>query len=117
MSSPSPSISPEPPNAVIGLSPASLPVHSATVAVHLTLHISVPAQTMKGKPKAKKEQKMKELTHSFAPTSDNYVEFLKAILAKHGEEKYNVTVKRRYSFKALTPPSKVCVYLVPNELC
>ena len=87
-----------------------LPVHSAIVAAQLTHHITIPAQGAKGKPREKKEQKTKELKHSFTATPENYIDFLTAILAKHGEEKYNVTSKKRFSFKALCPPNKAYVF-------
>ena len=85
------------------------PVHSAVVSAQLTHHVTIPAQG-RGKPKEKKELKTKELKYSFSPTSENYVEFLQAILAKHGEEKYNITAKKRFSFKAICPPSKAYVH-------
>jgi lipocalin len=83
-----------------------------TIAAQLTYHITVPALGAKGKPKEKKEQKTKELKHSFTPTTDNYIDFLKALLAKHGEEKYNITSKKRFSFKALVAPSKAYVFFL-----
>jgi hypothetical protein len=83
--------------------------HSAIVAVQLTHHVTIPAQGAKGKPKEKKEQKTKELKHLFTATPENYIAFLTAVLAKHGEEKYNVTAKKWFSFKALCPPCKAYI--------
>jgi hypothetical protein len=90
--------------------------HKVTIASQLTHHTVVPAkQGTKGKAKDKKEVKTKELSHTFSPTSENYLVLLKAVLAKHGEEKYNVTDKKRYIFKVLCPPAKAfvlvnCIY-------
>jgi hypothetical protein len=101
--------SPEP-SAIPVQPPTPLPVHAVTITAQLTYHITVPALGAKGKPKDKKEQKTKELKHSFTPTSENYIDLLNALLAKHGEEKYNITAKKRFSFKALVPPSKACIF-------
>ncbi|KAJ7502229.1 hypothetical protein B0H11DRAFT_1663061, partial [Mycena galericulata] len=43
--------------------------------------------------KDKKETKTKEFSHSFESSTDNYLELLKTLLSKHGEERYNITVK------------------------
>ena len=89
-----------------------LPVHNVTVSVQLTLHTVIMAQPgSKAKPKDKKEVKMKELTFTISPIPEKYSTFLNAILAKHGEEKYNITRKKYYSFKVLCLPSKVFVIL------
>jgi hypothetical protein len=88
----SPSLSPIPEGPPAELTPP-LPQFIVTVTSHLTHHSITPAQTAKGKPKDKKEQKTKEHPHTFSPTTDNYLLFLKAVLAKHGEAKYNVTAK------------------------
>jgi hypothetical protein len=89
----------------------TLPVLLVIIAAQLTYYTTIPAQGKK-KPKQKKESKTKELKHSFTATSENYVKFLQAILTKHGEEKYNITIKKRFSFKAICPPNKAYV-LVP----
>jgi hypothetical protein len=94
--------------------PPSLPVLSVTVAAQLTHYTTTPAQGKK-KPKQKKESKTKELKHSFTATTENYVEFLQAILTKHGEEKYNITIKKRFSFKAICPPNKAYVLVPPID--
>jgi hypothetical protein len=88
--------------------PATLPVLSVIVSAQLTHYTTVPGQSKK-KPKQKKEVKTKELKHSFTATTENYIQFLQAILAKHSEEKYNVTSKKRFPFKAICPPNKACV--------
>ena len=101
----SPTAEPPPP-AVVN---PPLPIHSVIVAAQFTHRVTIPPPGGKGKPKEKKEQKTKELKHSFTATPDNYIDFMKAVLAKHGEEKYNITKKKRLSFKALCPPNKAYV--------
>jgi len=84
--------------------------HTVIIVSQVTHHTVIPAkQGSKAKPKDKKEVKTKELTHSFSPTVDNYVSLLKAILSKHGEEKYNITEKKHYILKVLCPPAKIFV--------
>ncbi|KAJ7085267.1 hypothetical protein C8R44DRAFT_651224 [Mycena epipterygia] len=57
-------------------------------------------------PKDKKEVKTKEFSHRFEGSTDNYIALLKTILEKHGEEKYNITVKMLYSIKVQLPSVK-----------
>ena len=91
--------------------------HTVTIASQLTHHTVIPPKPgSKAKAKEKKEVKTKELTHVFFPTIENYLSLLKAILAKHGEEKYNITEKKQYVFKALCPPAKVFVILLPLNI-
>ena len=86
---------------------------SVKASVQLLLHsVIAPKPGTKGKPKEKKETKTKELTFTFTATIENYVNLLKAILAKHGEEKYNVTEHKRYGIKVLVPPSRAYVLLI-----
>ncbi|KAJ6542873.1 hypothetical protein B0H19DRAFT_1268078 [Mycena capillaripes] len=79
--------------------------HMAKVTAQLTHHIIVPGSSTstgaksKAKPKEKKETKTKEFSHTFQATHENYLQLLKAILLKHGEEKYNVTEKMTYGIK------------------
>ncbi|KAJ7813363.1 hypothetical protein B0H14DRAFT_2262790, partial [Mycena olivaceomarginata] len=49
--------------------------------------------------KTKKETKTKEFTYTFEASLSNYLDFLKLILVKHGEEHYNITAKMLYSMK------------------
>lgn len=59
------------------------------------------------KPKEKKDTKIKEFAHIFAPTSANYLDFLNTILKKHNEEKYAVlSEKKRFCIKVQCPPAK-----------
>jgi hypothetical protein len=86
------------------------PQHTVIICSQVTHHTIVPPkQGSKAKPKDKKDVKTKELTHTFSPSMKNYLDLLKAILMKHGEEKYNITEKKRYIFKVLYPPAKVLV--------
>jgi hypothetical protein len=83
---------------------AALVKHMAVVVSYLIYHTLIHTKTSsKAKPKEKKEMKMKELSHTFLPISENYITFLTAILAKHGDEKYKLTEKRRYGVKILCP--------------
>ncbi|KAJ7713399.1 hypothetical protein B0H16DRAFT_1341426 [Mycena metata] len=56
--------------------------------------------------KAKKETKTKEFSYRFESSEDNYLGLLRAILAKHGEERYNVTTRMLYSIKVQLPGVK-----------
>ncbi|KAJ6469311.1 hypothetical protein C8R45DRAFT_837281, partial [Mycena sanguinolenta] len=86
--------------------------HKAKITAHLTYHTIIPGKTTgngaksKSKPKEKKDTKTKEFSHSFGGSQENYIAFLKAILAKHGEEKYNITEKMTYSIKVQLPSVK-----------
>jgi hypothetical protein len=92
--------------------PVITPKHTTTVTSHITYYTVVPPKAgSKAKPKDKKETKTKELTYTFSPTIQSYIGFLKAILAKHGEDKYNITEKRRYVFKVICPPAKAYVII------
>ena len=83
------------------------PGHTVTIASQVTHHTVVPPkQGSKAKPKDKKDVKTKELSHTFSPSMKNYLTLLRAVLAKHGEEKYNIMEKKRYIFKVLCPPAK-----------
>ena len=86
-----------------------LPVDFETrIIAQFTFYIT--EKDKKGKIKEKKTAKVKELDFTLA--SDNYVDFLKTLLAKHLQDKYKVTERHPYSFKYLYPPSKGCVFLV-----
>ncbi|KAJ7686295.1 hypothetical protein B0H17DRAFT_1204353 [Mycena rosella] len=86
--------------------------HSSKVSAHVIHHSIVPASTTgtgvksKNKPKEKKETKTKEFSHLFESSEANYVAVLKAILVKHGEDKYNITEKMTYSIKVQLPGVK-----------
>ncbi|KAJ7807907.1 hypothetical protein B0H14DRAFT_2609284 [Mycena olivaceomarginata] len=73
-----------------------------SIVTHHTLVTGNAASTgakSRSKPKEKKETKIKEFNHSFALSETNYLELLRTILMKHGEEQYNITAKMTYSFK------------------
>lgn len=86
--------------------------HSAKISAHVTHHSIVPGlgaasgAKAKSKPKEKKETKTKEFMHVFEATEANYLALLKTILAKHGEDKYNITEKMTYSIKVQLPSVK-----------
>ncbi|KAJ6569892.1 hypothetical protein B0H10DRAFT_2238147 [Mycena sp. CBHHK59/15] len=86
--------------------------HSAKISAHVTHHSMVPGHTTatgaksKSKSKDKKETKTKEFLHIFESSEANYILLLKAILAKHGEDKYNITEKMTYSIKVHLPSVK-----------
>ncbi|KAJ6487088.1 hypothetical protein C8R47DRAFT_1277319 [Mycena vitilis] len=42
----------------------------------------------------------------FESSTDNYLEFLRTILTKHGEERYNISAKTAYCVKVLLPGAK-----------
>jgi hypothetical protein len=83
-----------------------LPVDFETrIIAQFTFYITEKDQ--KGKIKEKKTAKV-----DFTLASENYVDFLETLLAKHSQDKYKVTERRPYSFKYLYPPSKGCIFLV-----
>jgi hypothetical protein len=98
------------PTVADSVGPAAVLEHTLNVVFHLTYHTLVHAKAgSKAKPKEKKETKTKELSHMFSPTAENYIAFLTSILAKHGDEKYKLTEKRRYAIKVLCPPAHTYV--------
>jgi hypothetical protein len=64
------------------------------------------------KPSAKKKKseekvnKLKEANLVIAPTAEDYINFLRAVLATHGKTEYKVTLKKPYSFKYIYPVTK-----------
>jgi hypothetical protein len=79
----------------------------STVTHHTLVAGPVTAKSKAGKPKDKKEVKTKEFSHhKFEPSEDNYLTLLKTILAKHGEEQYNITPKMVYTIKVQLPGVK-----------
>ena len=62
----------------------------------------------KAAPKVTKESKTKEMT--FSINEDNYHDFMKACLSKHGEKRYKVTERSTFSFKYLCPPGSMYIY-------
>lgn len=92
-------------------------VHLGKVVSTVIHHTVVPGHTAgtgarsKTKPKDKKETKTKEFSHKFDASEDNYLEFLRTILVKHGEGEYNITAKMVYSIKVQLPGTKWAVFL------
>ncbi|KAJ7114795.1 hypothetical protein C8R44DRAFT_629617 [Mycena epipterygia] len=86
--------------------------HTVKITAHLTFYTAVPGNTgpsgarSKNKTKQKKETKAKEFSHNFESGLENYLQLLKTILAKHGEEKYNVTDRMTYGIKVQLPSVK-----------
>ncbi|KAH9916502.1 hypothetical protein B0H21DRAFT_703012 [Amylocystis lapponica] len=73
-------------------------IKTIVFAVSMTYYLAVDKPKTRGHaPKPAKDIKTKEIT--FAPSEGNYLEFLRAILKKHGETKYTVTKKQKFSFK------------------
>ncbi|KAI6039959.1 hypothetical protein EDC04DRAFT_2602833 [Pisolithus marmoratus] len=68
-------------------------------SILLTVYLKVKKTSMKGKTTSKEEKsiKMKELL--FTPSTSNYIEFLKAVLLKHGPASYEVTEKKHFPLK------------------
>jgi hypothetical protein len=64
------------------------------------------AKSKAAKPKDKKEVKTKEFNHKFESSEGNYLTLLKTILAKHGEEQYNITPKMVCTIKVQLPGVK-----------
>ncbi|KAJ6517589.1 hypothetical protein DFH09DRAFT_1429056, partial [Mycena vulgaris] len=56
--------------------------------------------------KDKKDIKTKEFLYCFEASADNYLELLKTLLLRHGEEKYNISMKMVYSMKVQLPGTK-----------
>jgi len=79
-------------------------------SVSLTVYSKIKKTSVKGKTTSKEEKstKMKELL--FAPTNSNYVEFLQAILLKHGLENYEATEKKHFPLKYIPPKTKGYVF-------
>ncbi len=64
----------------------------------------------KAKEKSKAVEKNKELGFTFKDSSDNHLDFLSAILKKHGYDKYTpVTNRRQFGIQVLVPPKKAYV--------
>ncbi|KIK75629.1 hypothetical protein PAXRUDRAFT_172211 [Paxillus rubicundulus Ve08.2h10] len=87
------------------------PIHDAednseqAFSILLTIYLKVKT-TLQGKSASKQEKsvKMKELLFPVKPS--NYVNFLKGMLQKHGQEVYEVTEKKHYPFRYALPKTK-----------
>ncbi|KAJ6537380.1 hypothetical protein DFH09DRAFT_1400559 [Mycena vulgaris] len=86
--------------------------HSAKIVSTVTHHTLVLAPggatgaKSKSKPKDKKDIKTKEFLYCFEASADNYLELLKTLLLRHGEEKYNISMKMVYYMKVQLPGTK-----------
>ncbi|KAG2064878.1 hypothetical protein BDR04DRAFT_1109454, partial [Suillus decipiens] len=60
----------------------------------------------KKKKTEQKVNKLKEANLTIAPSAEDYVTFLRAVLATHGKTEYKVTEKKTYGFKYIYPVSK-----------
>jgi hypothetical protein len=97
------------------------------ITAHVLFHTIVPGKTTangaksKSKPKEKKDTKAKDFQHSFKGTLENYTTLLATILAKHGEEKYNVTEKMIFGIKVQLPSVKYnieqCTVYFSDQAC
>jgi len=77
---------------------------STTFAISLTTQKTTPPKAgSKAAPKVTKDTKTKET--KFTVNKDNYLDFLKALLSKHGEKRYKITERSVFSFKYLCPPT------------
>lgn len=96
--------------------------HTVKITAHLTFYTAIPGNTgpsgakSKNKTKQKKETKAKEFSHSFESGLENYLQLLKTILAKHGEEKYNVTDRMTYGIKVQLPSVKYTLSTSINSI-
>lgn len=67
----------------------------------------------KAKEKTKKIEKNKEFSFTFEDSPNNYLDFLSALLKKHGHEKYApVTNRHRFGIQVLVPPKKAYVAVI-----
>ncbi|KAG6379015.1 hypothetical protein JVT61DRAFT_11437 [Boletus reticuloceps] len=69
-------------------------------AVSLTIY----AKGKSAAPKEGKTVKVKELQFSIDDT--NYLNFLQSILDKHGQDQYQVSAKKQFTFKYMPPKEK-----------
>jgi len=76
--------------------------------IQLTVYTSNRATSGSGKKKKKTESKAKKTKEViFTLSTDNYLEFLRCLLIKHGlNTTYKVTEQKRFSFRYLYPASK-----------
>ena len=83
---------------------------STTFAISLTTQKTTPSKAgSKAAPKVTKDTKTKET--KFTVSTDNYLDFLKAVLSKHGEKRYKITERSVFSFKYLCPPARKYVHV------
>ncbi|KAI6030228.1 hypothetical protein EDC04DRAFT_2605399 [Pisolithus marmoratus] len=75
-------------------------------SIFLTVYSKIKKMSVRGRTTLKEEKstKMKELL--FITVNSNYLDFLQAILLKHGLENYEVTEKRHFPLKYVPPKVK-----------
>ena len=84
---------------------------STTFAISLTTQKTTPPKAgSKAAPKVTKDTKTKET--KFTVNKGNYLDFLKALLSKHGETRYKITEQSIFSFKYLCPPARKYVHVI-----
>ena len=82
------------------------------VWVWLLIPMGYPGHSLSGSKAALKvtrESKTKEMT--FSINEDNYCDFMKACLSKHGEKRYKVTGRSTFSFKYLCLPGRKYIHI------
>ena len=82
---------------------------STTFAIFTTQKTTPLKADSKAVPKVTKDTKTKET--KFTVSKDNYLDFLKALLSKHGQKRYKITEWSVFSFKYLCPPAWKYVYV------
>jgi hypothetical protein len=83
---------------------------TTTFAISLTTQKITPPKTgSKATPKVTKDTKTKET--KFTIDKENYLDFLKVLLSKHGETRYKITEWSTFSFKYLCPPVRKYVHV------
>ncbi|KAI6011473.1 hypothetical protein EDC04DRAFT_2905451 [Pisolithus marmoratus] len=75
-------------------------------SIFLTVYLKIRKTSARGKTTSKEEKstKMKELL--FTANNSNYLDFLQAILLKHGLESYEVMEKKHFPLKYVPPKAK-----------
>lgn len=88
---------------------------STTFAISLTTQKVTPPKTgSKAAPKITKDTKTKET--KFSVSKDNYIDFLKLLLSKHGEKRYKISERSNFTFKYICPPARKYVMSSAYEI-
>ena len=75
-------------------------------SISLAVYSRIKKMSAKGKITSKEEKSTKTKELLFASNDSNYVEFLEAILLKHGLERYEATEKKHFPLKYIPPKAK-----------
>ncbi|KIK15351.1 hypothetical protein PISMIDRAFT_82380, partial [Pisolithus microcarpus 441] len=75
-------------------------------SISLTVYSKIRKTSVKGKATSKEEKSTKTKELLFALSTSNYIEFLQAVLSKHGLNNYEVTEKKHYPLKYVPPKAK-----------